>query len=173
MSPARSAGRAGPADRGREPAPWAGKPAQGGSCNGGFRTVRTCVRHDLTRIAADPLRAGHQDRQSKHRAGRRARAAETDPAPRRARARNQRARPVPRRRTAARFGARLVRERRLSVVEAQLAFAAPQTLPSPDRDSGGEALCALLEHHRETEAAEHLQQWLQRPPAPYTSTLGM
>ena len=74
---------------------------------------------------------------------------------------------------AARFGARLVSERRLSVTEAQLAFAALQTLPSADRDSGGEALCALLEHHGETEAADYLQQWLQRPLERYTPVSGV
>jgi hypothetical protein len=40
---------------------------------------------------------------------------------------------------AARFGARLVAERQLSVNEAQLAFAALQTLPGSDPLAGGEA----------------------------------
>ena len=62
---------------------------------------------------------------------------------------------------AARFGARLVSERRLSVAEAQLAFAALQTLGGPDREPGGEALCVLLERHHETEAARYLEEWLQ------------
>src|SRR5437764_5764329 len=56
---------------------------------------------------------------------------------------------------AARFGARLVSERRLSVAEAQLAFAALQTLGAPERETGGEALCVLLERHHETEAARY------------------
>ena len=62
---------------------------------------------------------------------------------------------------ASRFGARLVSERRLSVTEAQLAFAALQTLAGPEREPGGEALCALLERHREIEAARYLEEWLQ------------
>ena len=45
---------------------------------------------------------------------------------------------------AARFGARLVAERRLSVADAQLVFAALQTLPGADPLAGGEALCVLL-----------------------------
>ena len=65
---------------------------------------------------------------------------------------------------AARFGARLVSERRLSVAEAQLAFAALQTLAGPDREPGGEALCALLERHHEPEAVHYLEQWLLNPP---------
>ena len=63
---------------------------------------------------------------------------------------------------AARFGARLISERRLSVAEAQLAFAALQTLAGPDREPGAEALCAVLERHHETEAAQYLEQWLRR-----------
>ena len=65
---------------------------------------------------------------------------------------------------AARFGAQLVSERRLSVAEAQLAFAALQTLAGPDREPGGEALCALLERHHEAEAARYLERWLLRSP---------
>ena len=65
---------------------------------------------------------------------------------------------------AARFGARLIRERRLSVAESQLAFAALQTLAGPDREPGAEALCALLERHREPEAARYLEQWLHESP---------
>jgi hypothetical protein len=61
---------------------------------------------------------------------------------------------------AARFGARLVAERRLSVAEAQLAFAALQTLPESDPLPGGEALCALLERHGEQDAARYLEEWL-------------
>jgi hypothetical protein len=63
---------------------------------------------------------------------------------------------------ATRFGARLVSDCRLSVSEAQLAFAALHTLPDPDPAPGGEALCALLEHHRQPEAAHYLEQWLQQ-----------
>ena len=62
---------------------------------------------------------------------------------------------------AARFGARLVSERRLSVAEDLLAFAALQTLGGPDRGPGGEALCVLLEHHHKNEAARYLEEWLQ------------
>src|SRR3977135_2930153 len=64
-------------------------------------------------------------------------------------------------RAAARFGARLVAERRLSVAEAQLAFAALQTLPGPHPLRGGEALCALLEQYREPEGARFLEDWLR------------
>jgi hypothetical protein len=67
---------------------------------------------------------------------------------------------------AARFGARLISERRLSVAESQLAFAALQTLAGPDREPGAEALCALLERHRESEAARYLEQWLHESPEP-------
>jgi len=49
-----------------------------------------------------------------------------------------------------------VSERRLSVAEARLAFAALQTLAGPDCEAGGEALCAVLERHHEIEAARHL-----------------
>ena len=62
---------------------------------------------------------------------------------------------------AARFGARFVAERRLSVAEAQLAFAALQTLSDADPLPGGEALCALLEQHGEPEAAGYLSEWLR------------
>jgi hypothetical protein len=62
---------------------------------------------------------------------------------------------------AARLGARLVNERRLSVIEAQLVFAALQTLPSPEPLAGGEALCVLLEHHGERDAARYLAEWLR------------
>jgi len=62
---------------------------------------------------------------------------------------------------AARFGARLIHERRLSVPEAQLAFAALQTLPGPEPLAGGEALCVLLERHSEPEAARYLEDWLR------------
>jgi hypothetical protein len=48
---------------------------------------------------------------------------------------------------AARFGARLVSERKLSVAEAQLAFAALPTLPGADPFAGGEALSVLLDRH--------------------------
>jgi hypothetical protein len=62
---------------------------------------------------------------------------------------------------AARFGARLVTERRLSVAEAQLAFAALANLATAEPVPGGEALCALLEHHGEREAAGYLEDWLR------------
>lgn len=62
---------------------------------------------------------------------------------------------------AARFGARLVNDRRLSVAEAQLTFAALQTLAGPDPLAGGEALCVLHERHGEREAAGYLEQWLR------------
>jgi hypothetical protein len=63
---------------------------------------------------------------------------------------------------AARFGARLVSDCHLSVSEAQLAFAALHTLADPDPAPGGEALCALLERHRQPEAAHYLDEWLRR-----------
>jgi len=62
---------------------------------------------------------------------------------------------------AARFGARLVAERKLSVSEAQLAFAALQTLPRADPIAGGEALSVLLEQHGERDAARYLEEWLR------------
>jgi hypothetical protein len=62
---------------------------------------------------------------------------------------------------AARFGVRLVAERKLSVGEAQLAFAALQTLPESDPLAGGEALVVLLEQHDETNAARYLDEWLR------------
>jgi hypothetical protein len=63
---------------------------------------------------------------------------------------------------AARFGARLVSERRLSVAEAQLAFAALATFATAEPLPGGEALCALLEHYGEREAAGYLEHWLRK-----------
>jgi hypothetical protein len=62
---------------------------------------------------------------------------------------------------AARFGARLVAERKLSVAEAQLVFAALQTLPGSDPLAGGEALCVLLEQHGERDGARYLEEWLR------------
>ena len=62
---------------------------------------------------------------------------------------------------AARFGARLVAERKLSVGEAQLAFAALQTLAGSDPLAGGEALVVLLEQHGEGEGARYLEEWLR------------
>ncbi len=61
---------------------------------------------------------------------------------------------------AARFGARLVKEHRLSVTEAQLAFAALATLVTPEPVAGAEALSALLERHDQREASRYLEQWL-------------
>lgn len=61
---------------------------------------------------------------------------------------------------AARFAARLVSERRLSLTEAQLTYAALQALASPEPLSGGEALAAVLEHHGEVRAANRLTEWL-------------
>ncbi len=57
---------------------------------------------------------------------------------------------------AARFGARLVKEHRLSVTEAQLAFAALATLVTPEPVAGAEALSALLERHDQREASRYL-----------------
>jgi len=62
---------------------------------------------------------------------------------------------------AARFGARLVNERRLSVAEAELAFAALQTLAGPEPLAGGQALCVLLERNGERDAARYLEEWLK------------
>jgi hypothetical protein len=61
---------------------------------------------------------------------------------------------------AARFGSRLVSDRHLSVVEAQLAFAALASLATPDASAGAEALGILLEHHGEHRAAGYLADWL-------------
>ena len=47
------------------------------------------------------------------------------------------------------------------MAEAQLAFAALQTLSGPERETGGEALGVLLERHRETQAARYVEDWLQ------------
>ena len=49
------------------------------------------------------------------------------------------------------------------MTEAQLAFAALQTLVDTDPHPGAEALYALLERHHEVEAAHYLEQWLQTP----------
>jgi hypothetical protein len=62
---------------------------------------------------------------------------------------------------AARFGARLVAERKLSVAEAQLVFAALQTLAGSDPLAGGEALCVVLEQHGERDGARYLEEWLR------------
>lgn len=62
---------------------------------------------------------------------------------------------------AARSAARLVNERRLSVAEAQLVFAALQTLASSEPLAGGEALCVLLEHHGERDAAGYVTERLR------------
>ena len=62
---------------------------------------------------------------------------------------------------AARFGARLVAERKLSVAEAQLVFAALQILPGRDPLAGGEALCVMLEQHGERDGARYLDEWLK------------
>jgi hypothetical protein len=62
---------------------------------------------------------------------------------------------------AAQFGARLVAERKLSVAEAQLAFAALQTLAGSDPLAGGEALCVLLVQHGERDRARYLEEWLR------------
>jgi hypothetical protein len=61
---------------------------------------------------------------------------------------------------AARFGSRLVSERRLSIADAQLAFAALATLTSQDPTAGAETLSILLERHGERRAAEYLGEWL-------------
>jgi hypothetical protein len=61
---------------------------------------------------------------------------------------------------AARFAARLVTERRLSLTEAQLTYAALQALATAEPLPGGEALAAVLEQHDELDAANRLTQWL-------------
>jgi hypothetical protein len=61
---------------------------------------------------------------------------------------------------AARFGSRLVSEHRLSVVEAQLTFAALGSLVTPDPSAGAETLCMLLERHGEHLAAGYVADWL-------------
>src|SRR5450755_2149723 len=72
---------------------------------------------------------------------------------------------------AARFAARLVNERRLSVAEAQLVFAALQTLASSEPLAGGEALCVLLEHHGERDAAGYVHR-ASHSSRPLTVTAG-
>ena len=62
---------------------------------------------------------------------------------------------------AARFGARLVSERGLSVVEAQLAFAALAALITPEPDAGATTLCMVLERHGERRAAGFVADWLR------------
>jgi hypothetical protein len=62
---------------------------------------------------------------------------------------------------AARFGARFISERKLSVAEAQLVFAALHTLSGPDPLAGGEALFVLLEQHGERDGARYLEEWLR------------
>lgn len=61
---------------------------------------------------------------------------------------------------AARFAARLASERRLSLADAQLAYAALQALASTGPLAGGEALAAILEQHDELDAASRLTAWL-------------
>jgi hypothetical protein len=61
---------------------------------------------------------------------------------------------------AARFAARLASERRLSLAEAQLTYAALQALASTEPLAGGEALTAVLEQHGELDAASRLTAWL-------------
>lgn len=61
---------------------------------------------------------------------------------------------------AARFGSRLVSEHHLSVSEAQLAFTALASLPTPDPGAGAETLCLLLDRHGEERAARYLADWL-------------
>ncbi len=61
---------------------------------------------------------------------------------------------------AARFAARLVSERRLSLTEAQLTYAALQALATAEPLPGGEALAAVLEQHGELHAANRLAEWL-------------
>jgi hypothetical protein len=63
---------------------------------------------------------------------------------------------------AARLGARMIADLGLSVADAQLALAALHTLTDPDPAPGADALCGLLERHHELEAAQHLEQWLER-----------
>ena len=61
---------------------------------------------------------------------------------------------------AARFGSRLVSERRLSIADAQLTFAALATLTSQDPTAGAETLSILLERHGEGRAAGYVGDWL-------------
>ena len=61
---------------------------------------------------------------------------------------------------AARFAARLVSERRLSLNEAQLTYAALQVLATAESLPGAEALAAVLEEHGELDAANRLTAWL-------------
>jgi hypothetical protein len=63
--------------------------------------------------------------------------------------------------SAARFAARLVSDHRLSLVEAQLAYAALGALANDRPLAAGVALEALLEDHHEHATAAHLGEWLR------------
>jgi hypothetical protein len=63
--------------------------------------------------------------------------------------------------SAARFAARLVAERRLSLADAQLAYAALQGLAGERPAAAGAALEALLEEHGEHATATYLGEWLR------------
>jgi hypothetical protein len=63
--------------------------------------------------------------------------------------------------SAAKFAARLVVERHLSLVDAQLAYAALQGLAGERPAAAGAALEALLDEHGEHSSATYLGEWLR------------
>jgi hypothetical protein len=65
-------------------------------------------------------------------------------------------------RIAARWGSRLAIERKLDLVDAQLAFAGLAALPGPGARAGAEALIELCAQHRLTRAEAIIGGWLER-----------
>jgi len=64
-------------------------------------------------------------------------------------------------RAAARWGGRLTLERRLSLVDAQLALASLAALPGPGARAGAEALIELADRHGLRRVDELLVDWLR------------
>ena len=64
-------------------------------------------------------------------------------------------------RAAARWGGRLTLERRLSLIDAQLALASPAALPGPGARAGAEALIELADRHGLRRVDELLVDWLR------------
>jgi hypothetical protein len=65
-------------------------------------------------------------------------------------------------RTAARWGSRLVIERKLDLVDAQLALSALAALPGPSAKAGAEALIEISTRYGLRRAEELLLGWLNR-----------
>jgi hypothetical protein len=65
-------------------------------------------------------------------------------------------------RTAARWGSRLAIERKLDLVDAQLAFSALAALPGPGAKAGAEALIEISTRYGLRRAEELLVGWLDR-----------